>query len=140
MIKRLLFYLILIFILSGCAVQRAPESLYETKKEKTEEVKAKQTITASELKELIDEKNEDYVLIDVRTEEEFSEGHIPTAMNIPHTEIEDHIDEIPKDRLIIVYCKLGVRASVAALKLEELGYKNIINFGGIGSYAYELEK
>ncbi len=139
--KRIPFFLSIFFIiLFTCAIQKAPLSLTETRKEKTAEFGEKQYISASELKKLIDEKNENYLLIDVRTEEEYMGGHIPTAINIPHTEIESHIDKIPKDKLIIVYCKIGGRASLAVSKLEELGYKNIINFGGINSYDYELER
>ncbi len=98
------------------------------------------TLSSSELKELIDNKSKDYVLIDVRSESEYKSGYIPTAINIPHTNIENHTEEIPKDKLIIVYCKVGGRAENARKKLIELGYENVINFGGTNSWKYELEK
>lgn len=140
MCKRYLVFFVLIIIISSCAVQKLPEGLGEIQEEKAEDLEAKKTITALELKELIDEKSEDYLLIDVRTEQEYREGYIPTAINIPHTDIESNLDKIPKDKLIIVYCKIGGRASTAASKLKGLGYKNVINFGSIDSYKYELEK
>jgi rhodanese-related sulfurtransferase len=140
MYKRYTIILVLFILISGCAVQRLPEGLGELQEEETEELKVKDTIKPLELKELIDEENEDYLLIDVRTEQEYKEGHIPTAINIPHIDIESNLDKIPKDKLIIVYCKIGGRASTAATKLKDLGYKNVINFGGIDSYKYELEK
>ncbi len=140
MYKRYLIFFVLIIIISSCAVQKLPQGLGEIQEEKAEDLKAKKTITALELKELIDEKSEDYLLIDVRTEQEYKEGYIPTAINIPHTDIESNLDKIPKDKLIIVYCKIGGRASTAASKLRDLGYNNVINFGGIGSYKYELEE
>lgn len=140
MYKRYTIFLVLFILISSCAVQRVPEGLNEIQEEKEEELKVKQTITLLELKELIDDKNEGYLLIDVRTEKEYKEGYIPTAINIPHTDIESNLDKIPKDKLIIVYCKIGGRASTAASKLKDLGYKNVINFGGIDSYKYELEK
>lgn len=98
------------------------------------------TLSSSELKELIDNRSKDYVLIDVRSESEYKSGYIPTAINIPHTNIEDHTGEIPKDKLIIVYCKVGGRAENARQKLLELGYENVINFGGTNSWKYELVK
>lgn len=99
-----------------------------------------QTLDASELKELIDSENEEYVLIDVRSVGEYNSGHIPIAINIPHTQIQDYANKIPKNKLIIVYCKVGGRAGTARKKLMELGYENVINFGGINSWKYELVK
>ena len=132
--------MIIFIILSSCVIQNPPPSLEEIKEEETAEVEEKQYISASLLKNLIDENEKDYMLIDVRTEEEYNEGHIPTAIHIPHTEIGKHIDEISKYKLIIVYCKVGVRASIAASKLREMSYKKVINFGSIDSYRYELDK
>lgn len=100
----------------------------------------KESISASELKQLIDNKNSEYILIDVRTEKEYKSGHIPTATNIHYREIEDHTKEISKNKLIIVYCKVGGRAGIAKEKLVSLGYENVINFGGINSWDYELVK
>ena len=100
----------------------------------------KESLNATELKELIAKKDEGYVLIDVRSEREYNTGYIPTAINIPHTKIKENIEEIPKGKLIIVYCKVGGRAETARKKLIELGYENVINFGGTNSWKYELEK
>jgi len=100
----------------------------------------KETLSATELKELIDNKNREYILIDVRTKSEYSTGHIPTAINIPHTKIQERTKEIPKEKLIIVYCKVGGRSEIAKKKLIELGYENVINFGGTNSWKYELVK
>jgi len=97
-------------------------------------------LSSTELKELIDNKNKDYALIDVRSVGEYNSGYIPTAINIPVNTIENRIDEIPKNKLIIVYCKVGGRAENARKKLTELGYENVINFGGTNSWKYELVK
>jgi phage shock protein E len=105
-----------------------------------ENIIEKKSISASELKELIDKKDNGYILIDVRSEEEYDSGHIPTSVNIPHTKIQEETAKILKDKLIIVYCKVGGRAGIAENKLIELGYQNVINFGGIDSWNYELEK
>lgn len=106
----------------------------------TQIIIGKGTLNSSELKELIDNESKDYLLIDVRSQSEYNSGYIPTAINIPHTNIEDHIEEIPRDKLIIVYCKVGGRAENARKKLIELGYENVINFGGTNSWKYELVK
>jgi len=94
----------------------------------------------SELRQYILEKNRDFILIDVRTPKEYNKGHIPTALLIPYNEIESHTDKIPKEKLIVLYCKSGGRSGIAASRLKDLGYKKVINFGGIYRWTYELEK
>ncbi len=94
----------------------------------------------SALRQYILEKNKDFMLIDVRTPKEYNQGYIPTAVLIPYNEIESHTDEIPKEKLIVLYCRSGGRAGIAASKLKALGYKKVVNFGGINRWTYELEK
>jgi phage shock protein E len=101
---------------------------------------SKQSISSSELKELIDKKSNDNLLIDVRTQSEYNSGYIPTAINIPYTEIQERIKDTPKNKLIIVYCRTGRRSEIARKKLIELGYMNVINYGSINSWNYELIK
>ena len=74
-----------------------------------------------------------YIILDVRTPEEFAEKHIPNAINIPNETIgTDEISALPdKDQLIMVYCRSGRRSKKAAEKLVKLGYTNIVEFGGI---------
>lgn len=94
------------------------------------------TITTEEVKEILDNKNENYVLIDVREDDEFNEGHIPGAVNIPL----GNIDSITysTSRTIIVYCKSGNRSNEAAIKLKNMGY-NVKDMGGILNWTYEIE-
>lgn len=75
----------------------------------------------------------DYILLDVRTRDEYKEGHIPGAVCIPNETIgEDAIDELPdKDQIILVYCRSGNRSKQAAGKLAAQGYTNVYEFGGI---------
>lgn len=79
------------------------------------------------------ERETDYVILDVRTPEEFAAGHIPNAINIPNETIgASEISALPdKDQLILVYCRSGRRSKEAAQKLVSLGYTNIVEFGGI---------
>ena len=74
-----------------------------------------------------------YIILDVRTPEEFAEKHIPNAINVPNENIgTDEISQLPdKDQLIMVYCRSGRRSKGAAEKLTVLGYTNIVEFGGI---------
>jgi len=108
--------------------------------EQIEPIIEKGNLNAAELKNLIESKSNEYMLIDVRSKGEYESGYIPTAINIPHTKIQEYMEEIPKEKLIIVYCKVGERAEVARKKLTELGYENVINFGGTNSWSYELVK
>ena len=81
----------------------------------------------------------DYIILDVRTAEEFRERHIPGAINVANEDIGDApIPALPdKDRLILVYCRSGRRSKEAAKKLASLGYTNIVEFGGINDWQGE---
>ena len=74
-----------------------------------------------------------YIILDVRRPDEFAEKHIPGAVNIPNEAIgTDEIPELPdKGQLILVYCRSGNRSKQASEKLVELGYTNVVEFGGI---------
>ena len=98
-------------------------------------------ISVEEAKKLMKtEKN--YVILDVRTAEEFAEGHIPGAINVANEDISDtEIPALPdKSQLILVYCRSGRRSKEAAKKLVALGYSNIVEFGGILDWTGDIEK
>lgn len=97
-------------------------------------------ITAEEAKEIMDSQ-EGYVILDVRTQEEYGQGHIPGAILIPDTEIKARAEkELPdKDQLLLVYCRSGRRSKLASEALAKLGYTNIKEFGGIIDWPYEVE-
>lgn len=84
---------------------------------------------------------ENYIILDVRTTEEFAEKHIPNAINIPNETIgSEELAELPdKNQLILVYCRSGNRSKQASEKLVALGYTNIYEFGGINNWTGELE-
>ena len=83
-----------------------------------------------------------YIILDARRPDEFAEGHIPGAINVPNEEIGSaEIAELPdKSQLILVYCRSGRRSKEASEKLVKLGYTNIVEFGGILDYEGEIEK
>ena len=98
-------------------------------------------ITMSEAVKMMEtEKN--YIILDVRRADEFAEGHIPGAINVPNEEIGTaEIAELPqKSQLILVYCRSGRRSKEASEKLVKLGYTNIVEFGGILDWKGEIEK
>lgn len=100
----------------GYKIVAGPE--YEKKIETTK-------IGPADLKKMIDDNSQDYVLIDVRDEIEYKEGHIPTSINIPVNTIASKQDILPKEKKIIVYCNSGSRSYIAYRKLMRMEYKNI---------------
>ena len=96
-------------------------------------------ITAEEARKLMDSEK-DRIILDVRSREEYDQGHIPGAILIPNTEIEAKAaDLLPdKDQLILVYCRSSRRSKLAAQSLADLGYTNIREFGGILDWPYEV--
>ena len=95
-------------------------------------------VTAEEAIALM-EKESGYLILDVRTAQEYSEKHIPDAVNIPNESIgTEEIPALPdKNQLILVYCRSGNRSKQASEKLAALGYTNIVEFGGINSWPGE---
>ena len=99
-----------------------------------------QQVDAETAKKLMDTED-DYVILDARTQAEYDEGHIPGAILIPHdtvtTAAEDALPD--KGQLILVYCRSGNRSKQASQTLVDLGYTNVVEFGGINSWPYKVE-
>lgn len=70
------------------------------------------------------------LLIDVREPAEFRSGHIPGARNIPLSQLQQRIHEIPKDRKLLLYCRSGMRSRTAAKILLKHQYKDLAHLGG----------
>ena len=98
-------------------------------------------ITAEDAKKIMDS-GEEHIILDTREQDEFDEGHIPGAILIPYTQIENKAEKMlpDKDKLILVYCRSGRRSKIAAESLVKLGYTNVREFGGIIDWPYEVEK
>lgn len=128
--KKWLITLSAVLALTGCAGQPGQE-----------ESIMPNLITASEAKQMLDEQ-QGYVLLDVRTEQEYAQGHIPGALLIPNTELsEKAADLLPdKEQMILVYCRSGRRSAEAARTLADMGYTQVYDFGGIIDWPYEIEK
>ena len=128
--KKLIFLLLAVMMLTACGQDKENNqgAVYVN-------------ITAEEAKQIMDSE-EGYIILDVRTQEEYNQGHIPGAIVISHEEIEEKAEQVltDKDQLILVYCRSGRRSKIAAEALAELGYTNIKEFGGIIDWPYEVEK
>ena len=109
----------------------------EVKNEKKAEYKK---ITSDEAKKMME--TEKTIVVDVRSLEEYNEGHIPNAISVPLETIENEAETKlkNKDDLILVYCRSGRRSREAALRLIEKGYTNVIDFGGIQDWNGEVVK
>lgn len=117
--------ILLSILLSGCADSAKGETYMQ--------------ISMDEAMEMM-ETEEDYIILDVRTMEEYKEGHIPEAICVPNETIgENEIEELPdKEQMILVYCRSGNRSKQAAAKLAEQGYTQIYEFGGIIDWPGEV--
>ena len=127
------FSVILILIITCTAVLYGCTSGGENNMENSYE-----QITPAKAKEIMDERDA-YVILDVRTQEEFDEAHIDGAILIPDYEIADKAEGVLEDKnqLILVYCRSGRRSKLAAAALVKLGYTNVKEFGGIIDWPYE---
>ncbi len=123
--------LLMLLMLVGCTetpkISDAPHNEYRQ-------------ISVDEAMELM-EKEDGYIIVDVRRPDEFAAGHIPNAVNIPNESIgSGEISELSdKAQLIFVYCRSGRRSKEASEKLVKMGYTNIVEFGGIIDYEGETE-
>ena len=127
--KKLIFLLLAVMLLTACGQDKENDqgAVYVN-------------ITAEEAKQIMDSE-EGYIILDVRTQEEYDQGHIPGAIVISHEEIAEKAEEVltDKEQLILVYCRSGRRSKIAAEALVELGYTNIREFGGIIDWPYDIE-
>ena len=82
------------------------------------------------------------VIVDVRTPEEYAEGHIPLAVNLPLSDVVSRSETVlpDKDACLLVYCRSGNRSKQASEKLAELGYSRVFEFGGINTWTGDIEK
>lgn len=127
----LLSLLLSVTILSSCGTAD------NTDKEDTTQMYTYEQISQEEAKALMDSEK-DYVILDVRTTEEFAESHIEGAVLLTDVDIKTKAEVVltDKDQLILVYCRSGRRSKNASAELAELGYTNVKEFGGIIDWSY----
>lgn len=133
---------ITIATLSGCKIA-SPSSELSPKTDRENNAASTPptytTITAEEAKAMID-LGDNLIILDVRTEEEYQEGHIESSILIPNTELLDEAEEALTDKnaTILIYCRSGRRSALAAADLVSLGYTNVYDFGGIIDWEYDI--
>ena len=128
--KRLAFILIAaVILLTGCSIGGTGNSA------------SYHQIAQEEAKEMMT-KNDGHVIVDVRRQDEYDEGHIPGAVLVPNESITDKQPEQLPDlnQVILIYCRSGRRSKEASQKLADMGYTNIYEFGGINTWNGEIEK
>lgn len=121
--KKLIPILVIIMLLTACGSE--PNNTYRQ-------------ITMDEAIVMMEEEK-DYIILDVRTIDEYKEKHISDAINVPNEAIKaKEPKELPdKEQLILVYCRSGNRSKQASQKLADMGYTNIVEFGGINDWPGE---
>ena len=136
--KRTLPILLVTLFLCGCAAGNTPET---TKAPDTTEPSATYRQISMDEAVVMMAQESGYIILDVRRADEFAAGHIPGAINVANESIgTDKIPELPdKNQLIMVYCRSGRRSKEAAEKLVQLGYTNVVEFGGILDWKGETE-
>ena len=90
-----------------------------------------------ELKKIVDNPVDSICIIDVRSEKAYLNGHIPTAKSFPSGTIMSRLNEISKDKYLILYCNVGGTVKIVSKKLKKAGYKRYINWGGISRWEWE---
>lgn len=141
-LKGLMVLIICLTLFSGCSgEENSPTTTSDTTEITTNSSFGYEQISGEQAKHLMDTEK-DYIIIDARTIEEFSEGHIEDAILIPEYEISERAEKelLNKDQLILVYCRSGRRSKIAAQALADLGYTNVKEFGGIIDWQYEIVK
>lgn len=121
----LIILLTLAVLLSGCGAKAEGGTGYEM-------------IGPEEAKTLMDQGGA--IILDVRTQQEYDQGHIPGAILLPDYQVKELAEEyLPdKEQLILVYCRSGNRSKKASETLADMGYTNVKEFGGINDWPYDI--
>lgn len=146
--KNIIIVIIIIAVLIciGCFIYKTSKTNKTTTSNSTATTNAAKTneirhVSMDDIVKIMNE-NKDYVIVDVRTPDEYKEGHIPNAINIPNETINETVYNKLKDKnqLILIYCRSGSRSRQAAYKMQKLGYTNLVDFGGIINWKGKIEK
>lgn len=132
-------------LLCGCSAKTdtaaVTEATTDTQAQTQSESGTYKQVSSDEAAELM-KTEKDFIILDVRRQDEFDSGHIPGAICVPNETIGTaDIPELPdKSQLILVYCRSGRRSKEASQKLADMGYTNITEFGGIIDWKGEIVK
>lgn len=130
--KKILFLLLsTLFFLGGCSTTTGNQSSGKTG--------TYQNITTNDAKNMIDKKEAD--VLDVRTVEEYAQGHIPGASNLPLQNLQNQLSTLDKKKSYVIVCRSGNRSSQASELLSQNGFEKIYNMqGGMNQWKGQVEK
>ncbi len=139
--KKILLVIILVLgiISTACGILPESENTASVETGSTKE-QSSMEIKPEEAKARLD-KGENIILLDVRTEEEYNEKHIPNSVLLPVESIDQDAPSklTDKSATIFVYCRSGRRSAIAVEVLTLMGYTNVYDLGGINDWPYETE-
>jgi hypothetical protein len=140
--KKLSRILLLSLITATTLVGCGSKSYNKTAEKQTEKKDDKKSSNLMKGETLLEEQKKGATVIDVRVADQYKEGHIKDAINLPLETIEKDIaSKVPKkDTKIVLYCNTGNRSGQAFEKLKKLGYTNVSNAQGVKQYKYDLVK
>ncbi|MDU4889221.1 MAG: rhodanese-like domain-containing protein [Clostridium sp.] len=138
--KYIFISLTVVILLTGC-VKNEIDNKTQVENQISRAAEGVINISAEEAKKIIDTEEHEIVL-DVRSVEEYKEGHIEGAVLLPSDEIKEKVENLiqDKNKTILVYCRSGRRSAAAAKDLIDFGYTNVYDFGGIIDWKYEVVK
>lgn len=143
-IRSVAVMILVLMIITGCSNTKNEEGSMVVQSEAGSEVEVSDVIFEKISPEDALTKIEEgsVILIDVRTKEEYAEGHIKTSINIPLDTLDSEISNYTTDvnQPLVVYCRSGSRSGAAAAWLNENGYTAVYDLGGIQNWPYEVEK
>jgi len=128
--------LLTLILVTGLTFKTVAQSVYVGQAGKEGKV-LKKYVEPAELKKLVEHPADSIWIIDVRSKKAYLTGHIPTAKSFPAGTVMNRLNEIPKNRYLIIYCTVGANAKIVSKKLKKAGYKRYINWGGISRWTWE---
>jgi rhodanese-related sulfurtransferase len=126
------------FLMIALCFQAAGQNIFVGKAGKEGKV-LKKYIEPAELQKIVEHPVDSIWILDVRSEKAYANGHIPTAKSFPTGTVKNRLNEIPKDKYLIIYCTVGGNANIVSKNLKKAGYKRYINWGGLSRWEKETD-
>ena len=136
--KQFILSSMLFFLITGLCISVSGQSVNVGKAGPEGKILRKY-IEPEALRKLVEQPADSIWIVDVRSENAFVNGHIPTARSFPAGEVMKRINEIPKDKYLIIYCTVGANAAIVQKKLKKAGYKRTMDWGGLSRWPWEKE-
>ena len=129
----------IMLVLSGLLIARSDGQSVYVGKAGPEGKVPKKYIEPSALKKLTEHPADSIWILDVRSEAAYQKEHIPTAKSFPKATVMSRLNEIPKDKYLIIYCTIGANARIVSKQIRKAGYKRYMDWGGLSRWEGEKE-